>query len=39
MTDLGLEVAGGTAEEFQAFVKEEIVKYGKIVKASGMELQ
>jgi tripartite-type tricarboxylate transporter receptor subunit TctC len=39
MTDLGLEVAGGTAEEFQAFVKKEIVKYGKIVKASGMELQ
>lgn len=35
---LGLEVAGGTPEQFQAFLEKEIAMYAKIVKASGMPL-
>jgi len=37
--DLGLDVAGGTPAEFGAFVKEDIARYGRIVKAAGMPLQ
>lgn len=39
LADLGLDVAGGTTEEFHAFIKKEIELYANIVKASGMPLQ
>lgn len=39
LLELGLDVAGGTPEQFTAFIKEDIAKYGRIVKASGMPLQ
>jgi tripartite-type tricarboxylate transporter receptor subunit TctC len=35
---LGVEVAGGTPERFQAFLESEIDLYARIVKASGMPL-
>jgi tripartite-type tricarboxylate transporter receptor subunit TctC len=35
---LGLEAAGGTPEQFHAFLEKEIEMYAKIVKASGMPL-
>lgn len=35
---LGVEVAGGTPEQFQAFLEKEIGLYARIVKASGMPL-
>lgn len=39
LMDLGLEIAGGTIEDFQTFINKEIEKFAKIVKASGMPLQ
>ena len=36
---LGLEVAGGTMEEFQAIMEKEIEKSARLVKTSGMQLQ
>lgn len=39
LLELGLDVAGGTPEQFAAFIREDIAKYGRIVKASGMPLQ
>ena len=39
LLELGLDVAGGTPEQFAAFIREDIAKYGRIVKASGMALQ
>jgi tripartite-type tricarboxylate transporter receptor subunit TctC len=35
---LGVEVAGGTPEQFHAFLEKEIALYARIVKASGMPL-
>ena len=35
---LGVEVAGGTPEQFQKFLEQEIALYARIVKASGMPL-
>ena len=35
---LGFVVIGNTPEEFSAFVRQEIEKYRKIVKDSGIEL-
>jgi tripartite-type tricarboxylate transporter receptor subunit TctC len=35
--DLGLDPGGGTPEELMAFIRDEIAKYAKLVKASGME--
>lgn len=35
---LGVEIAGGTPEQFQSFLEKEIALYAKIVKASGMPL-
>ena len=32
----GADPVGGTPDELAAFVKSELVKYAKIVKASGM---
>lgn len=39
LTELGLDVAGGTPEQFAAFMHRDIAKYAKLVKASGMPLQ
>ena len=38
-SEIGLEVAGGTIEDFQAFINREIELYAKLVKVSGMPLQ
>jgi tripartite-type tricarboxylate transporter receptor subunit TctC len=35
----GLEVAGGTSTEFGAFIKAEIVKYAKVVKAANIRAE
>jgi tripartite-type tricarboxylate transporter receptor subunit TctC len=35
---IGSEVVGGSPEEFAAFVKAEIVKWGKVAKAAGIAL-
>jgi tripartite-type tricarboxylate transporter receptor subunit TctC len=35
LVDLGFEAAGGTPEEFAAWIRKEIVKWAKIVKDSG----
>lgn len=35
LVDLGFEVAGGTPEEFAAWIRTEIVKWAKVVKDSG----
>jgi len=37
--DIGLDVAGGTVDDFQAFINREIDLYAKLVKSSGMPLQ
>ena len=39
LVELGLEIAGGTPEQFVAFMRDDIAKYAKLVKASGMQLQ
>ncbi len=39
LLELGLDVAGGTPEQFAAFIREDIAKYGRIVKTSGMPQQ
>ena len=33
----GAEVAAGTPEEFAAFVKSEVVKWGSVIKAAGIK--
>ncbi len=38
LTDLGVDVAGNTPEEFGAYIKAEIPKWAAIVKASGASL-
>ena len=38
LESLGVEVSGGTPEQFQAFIEKEIALYARIVKASGMPL-
>jgi tripartite-type tricarboxylate transporter receptor subunit TctC len=35
----GLEAMGGTQEEFARFIRAEIDKYAKVVKAAGLPLQ
>ena len=37
--DIGLEIGGGSPEQFAQFMRDEIDKYAKLVKASGMERQ
>lgn len=39
LLELGLDVAGGTPEQFAAFIKEDIAKYGSIMKAAGIPQQ
>ena len=36
--DLGVDVIGGTPEEFAAYIKSEIPKWAAIIKASGAKL-
>jgi tripartite-type tricarboxylate transporter receptor subunit TctC len=38
LTDLGVDVAGNTPEEFGAYIRAEIPKWAAIVKASGATL-
>jgi tripartite-type tricarboxylate transporter receptor subunit TctC len=35
----GAEPSGNTPEEFAAFIKMELVKWGKVAKAAGIERQ
>lgn len=35
LTDLGIDVVGGTPEELRAYIKSEIPKWAEVVKASG----
>jgi tripartite-type tricarboxylate transporter receptor subunit TctC len=39
LVDLGFEVAGGTPDEFGAWIRKEIVKWAKIVKDSGAKAE
>ncbi len=39
LVEVGLDVAGGTPEQFRSFLREDIDKYGTLVKASGMKRQ
>jgi tripartite-type tricarboxylate transporter receptor subunit TctC len=38
LTDLGVDIIGGTPEEFAAYIKSEIPKWTAIIKASGAKL-
>jgi tripartite-type tricarboxylate transporter receptor subunit TctC len=38
LTDLGVDVASSTPEEFRAYIKSEIPKWAKIVQASGAKV-
>ena len=38
LMDVGTEIGGGTPEAFDAFVKSEIAKYTKLVKAANVQL-
>ena len=37
--DLGVDIAGSTPEEFSAYIKSEIPKWAKVVKASGAKVE
>jgi tripartite-type tricarboxylate transporter receptor subunit TctC len=39
LADLGVDIIGGTAEEFAAYIKSEIPKWTAIVKASGATVE
>ena len=39
LTELGAEPVGNTPAEFDAFIKTEIVKWGKVIKDANVELQ
>jgi tripartite-type tricarboxylate transporter receptor subunit TctC len=38
LTDLGIDVVGGTPEELRAYLKSEIPKWAEVVKASGAKV-
>ena len=38
LSDLGVDVIGGTPEDFAAYIKSEIPKWTAIIKASGAKL-
>jgi tripartite-type tricarboxylate transporter receptor subunit TctC len=38
LTDLGVDVVGGTPEELRAYVKSEIPKWAEVVRASGAKV-
>ena len=37
-SELGLEVVGGTPEQFAATIDHESAKWGKVIKAAGIRL-
>ena len=37
LTELGLDVVGGMPKQFATYLREDIAKQGKLVKAAGME--
>ena len=37
MLDAGIEPAGGTAQQFAAFIQSEMVKWGKVAKTAGIQ--
>ena len=39
LTALGMEAVGGTPEAYAAHLKEELAKYGRIVKAAGIKIE
>jgi tripartite-type tricarboxylate transporter receptor subunit TctC len=39
LADLGVDIIGGTPEEFAAYIKSEIPKWTAIIKASGAKLE
>jgi tripartite-type tricarboxylate transporter receptor subunit TctC len=39
LADLGVDIVGGTPEEFAAYIKSEIPKWTAIVKASGATVE
>ena len=39
LADLGFEIAGGTPEQFAAWIRTELVKWGKVVKDSGAKAE
>ncbi len=39
LADLGIDIVGGTPEEFGAYIKSEIPKWAGVIKASGAKLQ
>jgi tripartite-type tricarboxylate transporter receptor subunit TctC len=38
LADLGIDVAGGTPEELRAYIRSEIPKWARLVKASGAKV-
>src|SRR5262249_62047821 len=38
LTDLGIDVVGGTPDELRAYVKSEIPKWAEVVRASGAKV-
>jgi tripartite-type tricarboxylate transporter receptor subunit TctC len=39
LLEYGLDIAGGTPEDFAAFMREDSANYGRIVKAAGIQPQ
>jgi tripartite-type tricarboxylate transporter receptor subunit TctC len=39
LTTLGMEPVGGTPEDYAAHIREELGKYGRIVKAAGIKIE
>jgi len=39
LTELGIDLIGNTPEEFRAYIKAEIPKWGAIVKAAGVKIE
>ena len=37
MLDAGIEPAGGTPQQFAAFIQSEMVKWGKVAKTAGIQ--
>jgi tripartite-type tricarboxylate transporter receptor subunit TctC len=39
LDEIGMEIGGGTSESFDAYARAEVVKFEKLVKASGVKLE